>query len=92
MSVSASRDKAGVVHISLVNLDPHRPAAISANLKGMAVRSVSGRVLTATAMNTHNDFGKPDLFEPQPLQGIKLAAGALSVVLPSKSVTVLELK
>jgi alpha-N-arabinofuranosidase len=92
LSVSASRDAAGAVHISLVNLDPHRPAAIAVNLKGLRVQSATGRVLTAAAINTYNDFGKPDLFEPQRLDALKLQAGALSVVLPSKSVTLLELK
>lgn len=92
LSVSASRDQRGLVHISIVNLDPHRPAKIDAAIKGFAAKTVTGRVLTAETMAAHNDFGKPDQFEQQPLRLAEIRAGKLHVELPPKSVTVLELK
>ena len=91
LSVSASRDKAGLIHVSIVNLDPSKPAHIRANLKGVTIVSATGRVLTAPAMNDHNAFGEPDRFEPKPLDGISFSGSQVSADLPSKSVTVLTI-
>lgn len=91
ISVSASRDKAGRIHVSVVNLDPHHPVKIQANLSGLKIKSGTGQVLTATAMNDHNQFGKPDLFVPKPLTGLKTQDSTLTVELPAKSVSVIEL-
>ena len=92
LSSSASRAADGTVHLSIVNLDPHRPARISADLKGLQVKTASGQVLTAERMNTHNDFGQPDRFAPQPLKTVRLANGKLEVELPAKSVSVIALR
>ena len=47
VSASASRDKEGKLHLSIVNLDPNRPVDITTTLAGSAIKSVSGEVLTA---------------------------------------------
>ena len=59
VSASASRDREGRVHITLVNLDPNRGRVVQADIRGQNVRAVSGRVLTAPAMNAHNTFEQP---------------------------------
>jgi len=92
VSASASKDAAGLVHISLVNLDPHRPLRLTADLKGITATRAAARVVTAAQMNSHNDFGQPDLFVPQALENIRLQGQTLTVDLPAKSVTVIELK
>lgn len=92
LSVSASRDRDGAVHVSIVNLNPHCSASIASTLKGITAKTVTGRVLTATAMNDHNDFGLPDRFEPQALTTASIEAGTLKVKVPAKSVTLLELR
>ena len=84
---SASRDREGVLHLSLVNLDPLRTGDITVSLKGEAVRTVTGRVLTAQAMNALNDFGSTAV-EPTALTA-KVANGGVTLSLPSKSVVVL---
>jgi alpha-N-arabinofuranosidase len=93
VSVSASRDAAGLVHVSLVNTDPKRPAQVACSLAGMNAKSVRGRVLTAPAMNAHNTFDRPDVVRPQAFSGARLAASGstLTVDLPAMSVVVLEL-
>ncbi|MBC8134159.1 MAG: alpha-N-arabinofuranosidase, partial [Deltaproteobacteria bacterium] len=91
VSVSASRDAAGKVHVSLANTDPNHAVRISGELQGWAAKSVSGRVLTATAINSMNTFAAPDAVQPQTFSGAKLVDGKLSVELPAKSVVVLEL-
>jgi alpha-L-arabinofuranosidase len=92
LSVSASRDAAGKVHLSVANLDPHRSVKVAARLRGIAPRSVTGRVLTGRDMNAHNDFGAPDRFVPAALAGAAIVDGQLRVEFPAKSVTVLELQ
>ena len=57
---------------------------------------MTGRVLTADAINAHNTFERPDVVRPVPFEGAKLdgpiADGhTLSAQLPSKSVLMLEL-
>jgi len=91
VSASASRDAAGRVHVSLANSDPNRAITISCDVTGMTAKSVSGRVLAAPAINSHNTFAAPNTVEPKPFNGAKLADGKLLVELPAKSVVVLEL-
>jgi alpha-N-arabinofuranosidase len=90
LSVSASRDKAGLIHISLCNLDPTKPQDVDCELRGIQARSVSGRVLTATGMNAHNTFEKPDAIQPSEFKGATLDKNGLKITLPAKSVVALE--
>jgi alpha-N-arabinofuranosidase len=72
-------------------VDPHAAVMVSCELRGVAAKSVSGRILTAPEINSHNTFDAPDAVAPQPFTGASLAEGKLSVKLPAKSVVVLEL-
>ena len=91
VSVSASRDKSGRIHVSLANCDPNRAITVAAALSGVTVKGVTGRVLTAPAINTHNTFAAPDAIRPAAFTGATLAGGALTVALPAKSVVILQL-
>jgi alpha-N-arabinofuranosidase len=91
VSASASRDSAGKVHLSLVNTDPNRSITVSCQLEGVAAKTVTGRVLTATTMSAHNTFDAPNAVQPVPFTGATLANSTLTVALPAKSVVVLEL-
>jgi alpha-L-arabinofuranosidase len=90
-SASASRDAAGRVHLSPANTDPNKAIAVSCELRGLTAKSVSGRVLTAPAINSHNSFDAPIAVKPRTSHGATMADGKLSVELPAKSVVVLEL-
>src|SRR5262249_5945160 len=92
LSASASRDAEGRLHISIVNLDPNRDAEISTTLWGGALKSVSGEVLTAPAMNAMNTFDQPNAVKPAPFSGYKLQGSELTLNIPGKSIVVLELK
>ena len=92
VSASASRDKAGVVHVTMSNLDPSRPHTAAVDLRGMRASGVTGRVLTAPSMNGHNTFEQPDAVRPVPFNGARVADGQLTVRLPAHSVVVLELR
>jgi alpha-N-arabinofuranosidase len=92
VSASASRDRQGVVHVTMSNLDPRQPRTVAAELRGANVTGVTGRVLTAPAINSVNTFEQPDVVKPAPFTGARVSSGRLTVTLPPKSVVVLELK
>ncbi|HEU4600753.1 MAG TPA: alpha-L-arabinofuranosidase C-terminal domain-containing protein, partial [Steroidobacteraceae bacterium] len=92
ISVSASRDEQGRIHVSVVNLDPDRDASMTLALNGIMASSASARVLTADAMDAHNDFDAPQRLAPRELQGISIRNGNVKLTIPAKSVTVVELK
>jgi alpha-N-arabinofuranosidase len=91
VSASASRDAQGIVHVSLVNLDPEVSATVEARIDGQKFTSVSGRVLTGPAMDTHNTFAVPDRVQPAAFTGASLQGPVLRVALPPRSVVVLAL-
>ena len=92
VSVSASRDAAGAVHVSLVNCDPSKAITITCKLSGVSAKTVSGRILTAPAMDSHNTFEAPSVVQPAAFAGATLKGDSVEIVLPSKSVVVVELK
>ena len=92
VNASASRDKAGTVHVSLCNLNPNEPVEIACKLDGVKVSKVTGRVLTAAAMNAHNTFDEPNVVKPIEFDDVKLKEGGFDIELPAKSVVVLEIK
>jgi alpha-N-arabinofuranosidase len=92
LSASASRDPEGTLHISLVNIDPVQAADVSIEIRGKEVSAVTGRILTAPELNSHNTFEQPDQVKPVPFREVKLSKQMLSLKLPAKSILVLEIK
>jgi alpha-N-arabinofuranosidase len=66
--------------------------AITLALNGTKAGSASARVLTATAMDAHNDFDAPERLAPRELNGIAVRGSNVKLKVPAKSVSVLELK
>ena len=91
VSASAVRDKAGVVHVALANLDPNRGVNVAATLAGLSASSVRGQILTASTMTALNSFDAPNTVVPAPFAGASVNGSALQVMLPAKSVVMLEL-
>ena len=92
LSVTASRDKEGRIHISLANLDPAKAQNVRCELKGTTGSKVSGEIITAAAMNAYNDFGKPEAVNIKPFTAAELRNGILTLSLPAKSIVTLEVK
>jgi alpha-N-arabinofuranosidase len=88
---SASRDKAGKLHVSIVNLDANRSSQVALKINGSAGGKVSGRILTAPAMTTVNTFDNPNAVSPAAFRDFKVQGNQITLTLPSKSVLVLEL-
>ncbi len=92
VSVSASKDKNGVTHISLVNIDPSKQQDISMNINGIKYTSISGRIVTSKKLRDYNSFDEPDKIRPTTFTDAKLSGNSLQVKLPPFSVVVLTLK
>jgi len=92
LSVSASRDKDGKIHVSLCNLDPRNWEEVICKVRGFKAKSVSGRILTADVMNAHNTFDNPEVVKPVVFDAVSLEGDTLTVTLPAKSVVVLEIE
>jgi alpha-N-arabinofuranosidase len=92
LSAAASRDAAGQVHVSLVNSNPNTGVTVTCTLAGLAAKSVTGRILTAAAMQDHNTFAAPNVVMPQPFSGAKVEGATVTIALPAKSVVVLTLE
>jgi alpha-N-arabinofuranosidase len=92
LHASASRDAKGVVHLSVVNLDPNRSAELAVKVEGGPARKVSGRTLTAPSMTALNDFGAAPSVVPVPFETFRLEPGRIVLSLPSKSVTVVAIE
>jgi alpha-L-arabinofuranosidase len=92
VSVSASRDGQGVVHVSLVNAHARAGVAVSCELRDVEATGVTGRILTAEELDAHNTFEAPENVKPAPFDGAEIAEGKLSVKLPPRSVVVLTLE
>jgi alpha-N-arabinofuranosidase len=90
VDVTAARDTAGVIHLALVNLDPHHVATVAVRIAGASAHSAAGQVLTADTMDAHNTFERPHAIEPVPFKGARAGAN-LVFRLPAKSVAVVAL-
>ncbi|WP_245224714.1 alpha-N-arabinofuranosidase [Pseudozobellia sp. WGM2] len=93
LSVSASKNSHGQVHVTVANVHPHKELNTAINLKGVEkFGEVSASIITADKMNAFNDFGKEEQVKLETYEGIRSKKGALSVDIPAKSVILLKIK
>jgi alpha-N-arabinofuranosidase len=92
LNVSASQDSLGVVHITLVNIDPNKTITLSTTLNQVKWTAVTGEVLTSAKITDINTFDKPGNVVITKFDGAKKQGDLLNVVLPAKSVVLLTLK
>jgi len=92
LSVSASRSEADVLNVSIVNVDPHHDSRLSMDLRGIEPGEISGRILTAGEMDSHNTFDAPDQVKPNIFEADSPRKGKLDLTIPAKSIVVLEIQ
>ena len=93
VSGTASRDKNGLIHISLSNINPDKDSNVTIDLGSVSGKSVKGEILTSKNLVDHNTFENPDVVKTMDFKGAKIASdGSLIVKLPAKSIVTLELK
>ncbi len=89
INCSASIDSTGMMHISLVNIDPDSTENVAVDLKAFEADKISGKILTAGKMNAHNTFENPNAVKPVRFADFKLKDNNLEVDMPPMSVVTL---
>ncbi|SDM43179.1 alpha-N-arabinofuranosidase [Bacillus sp. OK048] len=94
VSVSASKNAAGKVHISFCNIDHINNVDLDIELRGLSSErtKVSGTILTSSSMHAHNTFEEPDVVKPLEFTDVIISNNKLNVKLPAKSVVTLALE
>ena len=92
LNVSASKDSTGVVHITLVNIDPNKNITLSTTLNQVKWTTVTGEILTSAKLTDINTFDKPGTVKIAKFNGAKKQGDILNIELPSKSIVLLEVK
>ena len=92
VSASASKDKNGTTHISLVNMDANKEQEVQISLGTLNAKSVTGRILQSAKLQDHNSFDNPGKLKPSVFNNAMLNGNSLSIKLPPFSVVVLALK
>ena len=69
VSASASKDKNGLIHVSLTNIDANKMQEVTINLRGTSASTVSGRVLASGKVQDFNSFEQPEKVKPAAFTG-----------------------
>lgn len=70
LSATASRDKSGIIHVSLSNLDLEEYQEVKLILDNVKAKSVSGCILTSNRIDDYNTFEQPKLVTPADFEGL----------------------
>ena len=90
VSVTASVNESGMMHISLVNTSPEKAEKVRLNIgKGMVLSA--GEILTANEITAHNTFEKPDMVETIKFEDMKQKGSVVEVTLPALSIVTIEM-
>jgi alpha-N-arabinofuranosidase len=87
----AAKDAAGKVWMAVTNVDPNRPATITASVAGLTARSVAGQTLTAPRVDSVNTFEAPTAVAPKPIAA-RVQGGTVTLTVEPRSVTVVSLQ
>ncbi|KIO50990.1 alpha-N-arabinofuranosidase [Flavobacterium hibernum] len=90
VSASASKDKSGKVHISIVNIDSKNKNKIEIDVNNLGVKNFTGTILNASKLQDFNSFDTPNKIVPTAFKGFENKKGKLEITIPPFSVLVLE--
>ncbi|SEK35269.1 alpha-N-arabinofuranosidase [Paenibacillus sp. cl141a] len=93
VSVTASRDEAGKIHVSLCNVSHAEQSDVKIQLRGLSggVKQIVGRQLAADSLDAHNTFESPEVLKPAAFTAFEQEGDVLRAKLAPMSVTVLEI-
>ena len=89
-SVTASRDAAGKLHVSIANPLHNEAQTITLNFDELKPKNVTGEVLAAPTIQAYNDFGKEPAVAPKSFTAFKKNGKSVTVTVPAASVVCLE--
>ena len=90
LSVTASKDAAGKVHVSIANPMIGKAQTVVLNFDELKPKNVTGEILSAPSIDSYNDFGKEPAVAPKPFTTFKKDGKSLVVTVPDASVVCLE--
>jgi len=90
ISVSASKDKNGLSHFSIVNIDSQKEHTIEIDCSNFELKNFKGEILTSKKLQDHNTFESPNNIVPKEFKDFKFKNGHLVFTIPPFSVIVLE--
>lgn len=91
LNASASQDKSGKIHISVVNLNPKETISSNVVLNGVKINKINGEILTSAQFTDYNSFDNPNKIFPKKYNGAKQTPVGIELSLPPLSVVVLEI-
>jgi alpha-N-arabinofuranosidase len=93
LNVSSSVTSDGSIHISIVNIHPDKNISFECELKGgQQKKYVSGKILTAKTLQTHNTFDVPEAVKITDFNKVTIKNNILKLDLPAKAIVVLKIK
>ena len=93
VSVSASKDANGNIHLTICNSDLEKQVEIDVDLRGeYGIKELSGRVLSDDRMNAHNTFDKPEDIKPKALGNLRRTESGFKATILPKSVNAITVK
>lgn len=92
VSVTASKDGNGNIHVSFCNIDHVTGNTFELDLRGLSnAAKVSGTIIKADVMNAHNSFEAPETVKPVAFEDVEVNGSVLSVSIPPMSVVTLAI-
>jgi len=92
ISASASKDKSGTVHISLVNIDSKKENVVEIDCSMLGVKDFTGSIITSQKLQDHNTFDNPNKIGIENFKDFRFKKNNLTVTIPPFSVLMLESK
>ena len=91
ISATASKNAAGVVHITFTNLDPAKKQTIQTALEGFDWKKAEAQVLTSAKYTDYNSFDQPNKVKLVKFTEFKKEGNQLAVTLPPMSIVSIQL-
>ena len=92
VSATASKDKAGVIHISLSNIDTGSSQEVAIELPNINDKKIKGEILTSSDLTDHNTFENPNKVRVTPFNSTSKTNNGLIVKLSAKSIVTLTIE
>ncbi|GAA4305348.1 alpha-N-arabinofuranosidase [Aestuariibaculum suncheonense] len=90
ISASASKDKEGLVHISLVNIDSKKENTIEIDCANLGIKDFTANIVASKHLQDHNTFDNPSTVKVEDFKDFKFKKNKLTITIPPFSVVMLE--
>lgn len=92
LNCSASKDNSGKIHLTVANAGLKESQKLACYFFRGKAKKVSGQILTSEKITAYNSFESPETVKPKIFTDFKIADEGLEIILPPKSVVLLEVE